>query len=257
MNLRETAIRLLQDYDAHQTGTMFDRPDLNLTLDDAYALQFEVAGLRQGRGEHIAGYKIGCISDTMQKQLGLDHPVFGHVWESEIHRSGAPLRAQDFDGLAIEGELAFRLNDDVPSSTWLRNNPHVIATHVNVIELHNYTFRGTPSNRAAELVANNAIHAGIVIADEETRSIDFNPNSILRVHRNRQRLGEGVAAHLRNGPIDIVAAVAEHLEHRGHHLKRNQIILTGSPLPLWRVEPGERITVNSNGLADVSCFIEK
>jgi 2-keto-4-pentenoate hydratase len=52
-----------------------------------------------------------------------------------------------------------------------------------------------------------------------------------------------------------VAAVSEHLERRGLHLMRDQIILTGSPLPLWRVAPGDRITVRCDGLADVSCTI--
>ena len=255
MNLHEVATCLLEEFDARRPSAIFGRSDLNLSIDDAYDVQFEVAAMRQSRGERVAGYKIGCISDTMQRQLGIDHPVFGHVWDSEIHRSGAHLRPQDFDGLAIEGELAIRLQDDVPSSAWLRNNPEVVARHLAVIELHNYVFRGAESNRAAELVTNNAIHAGVVIADEEAASNNFNPNSILQVDRNAERLGEGVAAHLQNGPVDIVAAVSEHLERRGLHLMRDQIILTGSPLPLWRVAPGDRITVRCDGLADVSCTI--
>ena len=141
MNLREAAICLLEDFDAHQPGTVFARSDLNLSLEDAYELQFEVAALRESRGEQVAGYKSGCISGTIQKQLGIERPVFGHVWNSEIYRSGAQLCAQDFDGLAIEGELAVRLKDDVPSSAWLRNNPEVVATHLVVIELHNDVFR--------------------------------------------------------------------------------------------------------------------
>ena len=143
--------------------------------------------MQESRGERVAGYKIGCISDTMQKQLGIDHPVFGHVWDTEIHRSGAHLHAQHFDGLAIEGELAVRLRDDEPSSVWLRNNPEVVARNVTVIELHNYVFRGPASSRASELVANNAIHAGVVIADEEAGPNNFNPNSLLQVYRNVER----------------------------------------------------------------------
>ncbi|MDH3716959.1 MAG: hypothetical protein OES79_02445 [Planctomycetota bacterium] len=255
MNLREAAICLLKDFDAHRPGTIFEHSELNLSINDAYDLQFEVAAMRESRGERVAGYKIGCISDTMQKQLGIEHPVFGHVWDTEIYRSGVQLCAERFDGLAIEGELAVRLQNDVPSSAWLRNNPEVVAGYHAVIELHNYVFRGTESNRAAELVTNNAIHAGVVIADEEPGSNDFNPNAILQLDRNTERLGEGVAAHLRNGPVDIVATVSEHLERRGLHLKRDQIVLTGSSLPLWKVVHGDRITVRCDGLADVCCTI--
>ena len=255
MNVREAAIYLLEDFDDHKPGTLFERSELNLSINDAYDLQFEVAGMRESRGERVAGYKIGCISKTMQRQLGIDHPVFGHVWDTELYQSGVQLCTTQFDGLAIEGELAVRLLDDVPSANWLRNNPEVVSGHHSVIELHNYVFRGTESTRAAELVANNAIHAGVVTNNEETGSNDFNPNTVLRVDRNTERLGEGIAVHLQNGAVDIVAIVSEHLERRGLHLKRDQIVLTGSPLPLWTVAPGDLITVHCDGLADVCCTI--
>lgn len=255
MNLKETATRLLEDYDAHRPGMMFGQAGLSLGIQDAYDLQFKVAALRQARGERIAGYKIGCISDTMQRQLGIDHAVFGHVWASEIYPSGAELRSEHYDGLAIEGELAVRLKDDVPSSSWLRNNPDVIASYYACIELHNHVFRGTSSNRAAELITNNAIHAGVVLADEEACSSHFNPNTILRVDRNTQRLGQGVVSHLHNSPSDVVVAVSKHLERYGQQLKQGQFVLTGSPLPLWNVSPGDRITVQYDGLASTHCTI--
>lgn len=255
MNARDVATRMLEDYDAHKPGTVFQLSDLNFSIDAAYDVQFEVAAIRESRGERVAGYKIGCISETMQKQLGINCPVFGHVWDSEVHRSGAQLVVDNFDGLAIEGEFAVRLRDDVPSSAWLQNNPDVLARHLSVIELHNYVFRGEDSNRAAELVANNAIHAGVVIPDEQAEADEFNSSWRLQVYRDSERLGEAVAAHLHDGPLGIVAAVSEHLNRRGIHLKRDQIVLTGSPLPLWRVTPGEAITVRCDGLADVFCTI--
>jgi hypothetical protein len=58
-------------------GTLFagfENDHAAMTIEDAYRLQMEVARLREQRGEPIAGYKIGCISPTMQAQLGLDRP---------------------------------------------------------------------------------------------------------------------------------------------------------------------------------------
>ena len=92
MNLREAAISLLKDFDAHRPGTIFEDSELNLSINDAYDLQFEVAALRESRGERVAGYKIGCISATMQKQLGIDHPVFGHVWDLSLIHISEPTR---------------------------------------------------------------------------------------------------------------------------------------------------------------------
>lgn len=257
MNLRETAKCLLHDFDIHKPGSIFERKELSISINNAYDLQFEVAAMRESRGERIAGYKIGCISDTMQRQLGIEQPVFGHLWDTEIYPSGAQLDTEDFDGLAIEGELAVRLLDDVPSARWLRNNPQVVSSYFLVIELHNYVFRGTEINRAVELVTNNAIHAGVVIANEETPLTRFNRGAIIRVIRNAERIGEGVPAHLQHGAIDVVATVSEHLELRGLNLKRGQLVLTGSPLPLWRVTAGDRIMVQCDGLSDVCCEVTK
>ena len=255
MNLQDMATRLLRDFDAHKPGRVFAGAEWTLSIAEAYELQFEVAAIRESRGERVAGYKIGCISDTMQTQLGIDQPVFGHVWDTEIYRTGVKLCTTNFDELAIEAEIAVRLLDDVPSSVWLRNNPEVVAGQQAVIELHNYVFRGSESKRAVELIANNAIHAGVVIADEKIGSTDFKSTALLQVDRSTERLGEGIAAHLHGGPVDVVAAVSEHLERHGRRLKRDQIVLTGSPLPLWKVTAGDCITVHCDDFPEVSCEV--
>lgn len=257
MSIHEIAIRLLDEYDNNKSESIWNGPNFKLSLADAYDVQFEIANMRQLRGEHIAGYKIGCISKTMQTQLGVDHPVFGHVWDTEIHRSGVGLGLGDFDCLAIEGEFAIRLRDDAPSSTWLQNNRDVLTEPSVAIELHNYKFKGSKSNIAAELISKNTIHAGIVIADDEIGLKPSKNKSMLSVYRNSICLGESIADHSQDGALSIVAALSEHLESRGLSLKKNQLILTGSPLPLWEVEAGDEISVLTDGLPKVTCTIKK
>ncbi len=237
---------------------MFVEPGFELSVDQAYDLQFLMAELREARGERIAGYKIGCISHTMRQQLGLDRPVFGHVWESELRPSGSVLRTADFDGLAIEGEFAIRLAADVPSGRWLRTNPEVCGTGFVIIELHNYVFHGPTAARAAELVANNAIHAGVILPTFETPlcSCGTLRNAALRVTRGREVLGTTATEQLEADPLDAIAQLADHLEQRGRQLHRHDIVLTGSPLPLWRVARGDSIEVWSDKFGTATCSIE-
>jgi len=55
------AARQLADYRAHTPGTLFGEEDHpRLTLDEAYAVQAEVARLRAAEGEPVAGYKVGA-----------------------------------------------------------------------------------------------------------------------------------------------------------------------------------------------------
>lgn len=245
MNFRKIVARHIEDYDRRKPGSIFSDPEFRLGIEDAYRLQFEVARLRELRGERVAGYKIGCISRTMQDQLGLNRPVFGHVWESELRTSGTVLDIASFDGLAIEGEFAVRLAAEVVSAAWLQENPDAFSTGFIVIELHNYVFRGSSVNRAAELIANNAIHAGVVLPIEETslKNADAMLDAPLRVLRNGEVLGEGSGRKLEGGPLASVLRLVEHLEKYGRRLLRGHIVLTGSPLPLWRVSTGDRIEV--------------
>jgi len=61
LSVRGLAARQLADYRARTPGTFFAEEDQpRLTLDDAYAVQAEVAGLRGAEGESVAGYKVGA-----------------------------------------------------------------------------------------------------------------------------------------------------------------------------------------------------
>ena len=205
MDIEQLAKRQLSDYDRHEPGGVFAGYSIPMTIDDAYALQMAVARLREQRGEPVAGYKVGCISRVMQTQLGLDRPVFGHVFLTEIRSSGAVIDPDDFDGLAIEGEFAVRFARDIPDVNWLRSHPDEAISCFAVIELHNYVFRNTPHN-AQELIGNNAIHAGVVLPSSEPPL--SHPAALLdasiQVSRNGATLGRADATALPGGPFGSV-----------------------------------------------------
>ena len=140
--IHDLALKQLSDYDAHTPGRIFEGPPPIDSEDQAYALQMEVARLRVERGERLAGYKIGCVSEVIRKQLGMDRALFGHVWCSELHLSGVALDPKTYANLAIEGEFAVRLAVDIPDRQWLENHRReALAAMFPVIELHNYVFR--------------------------------------------------------------------------------------------------------------------
>jgi 2-keto-4-pentenoate hydratase len=257
MDIEQLAKRQLSDYDRHVPGGLFASYSVAMTVEEAYALQFAVARLRMQRGEPVAGYKVGCISPVMQAQLQLDRPVFGHVFGSEIQPSGAVLDSDDFDGLAIEGEFGLRVARDIPNANWLRKYPNdAISAGFAVIELHNYVFRNTPHN-AQELIGNNAIHAGVVLPMTETALTDPSvllDTSIL-VSRNGVTLGTANGRALPEGPFSSLIKLAEHLAGFGVILREGQIVLTGSPLPLYRVARGDLIEVSCDRSEMVSCLI--
>ena len=149
--LETLAGRQWRDRQLGTPGTMFADPGLSLTLDEAYNIQMEFAGLRCAGGDAVVGYKVGCIGPGVVEQFGMSGPIHARLFRSELHRSGTTLRHKDYANPAIEGEMAFRIGVDGE-----------IAAAFPVIELHQLRRRRRTSGSDADVLARLTHLPGIV-----------------------------------------------------------------------------------------------
>jgi 2-keto-4-pentenoate hydratase len=243
--MKELAARQLKDYRKRQPGTCFAGPGPGLDLPQAYELQKAVAALRVAEGDSVIGYKVGCTGAGTVQQFGMEGPIRGQLFESEIRRSGVTLEAKDFAQLAIEGEMAFRIGDDGG-----------IAVAFPIIELHNFVFRGARKT-LVELVANNGLNAGVVLPEEpwylplsaipETAEMSVRVNGDLR--------GSGTLWPFDEGPSGSLNWLMRHLGEHQVDLSPGHIVLAGTPLGLYPVEPGDHVTVHVDGKLAVECRV--
>jgi 2-keto-4-pentenoate hydratase len=257
VGLQELARRVLADYDARTPGRLSAEP-LDLTTAQAYALQAEISRLREHRGEKILGYKVGCTSRAIQTQLGVDEPIFGRLFDAESHPSGAYLSAARYANLAVEGEIAVRLSKDLPREPLSADEyREAIAEVFPVIELHNYVLPSAWSP-GQWLIVSNGLHAGFVFAESEPcPSGAANSSRGLSVRINEVVVGNDEdAAALRDRTIESLRWLAGRLARFGLHLCKGQVILTGSPLKLFPVNPGSRIVVDAPPLGVSSVLID-
>jgi 2-keto-4-pentenoate hydratase len=252
VDLQELAQRMLADYDARTPGQLIGGP-LDLTTAQAYALQAEIARLREQRGEKVIGYKVGCTSRPIQTQLGVQEPIFGRLFDTECHPSGVHLSSARYANLAVEGEVAVRLSKDLPSELLSAEGcREAIAEAFPVIELHHYVLPGAwPPGQW--LIASNGLHAGFVFAEAETRRsgmATFARNLSIRI--NGFVVGSVEDATALISPIESLRWLAGRLSRFGLHLCKGQVILTGSPMNLYPVAPGSRVVVEAPPLG-ASC----
>ena len=244
-DLRQLAERMLADDDAGKPGQLFSGP-VELTIPRAYEVQHEVARLREQRGEKIIGYKIGCVSRVIQDQLGIDQPIFGRIFDTGCFPSGVHLSHARYANLAVEGELAIRLAHDMPISLSLDwDHRQFIETVFPVIELHQYVLRNVAPSCPA-LVACNGMHAGFVLADEETPGSE--PAHVvqeLSIRIDDEEAGTTGEPWALGGPRAALHWLAGRLKPFGIRLVRGQVILTGSPMRLFPVSPNCRIAVEA------------
>lgn len=246
VSLRSLAARQWRDYQWGTPGTMFSDPDMSLTLDDAYKIQIEFAGLRRAAGDAVAGYKVGCIGAGVVEQFGMSGPIHARLFGSEIHGSGETLRYQAYANPAIEGEMAFRIGPDGG-----------IAAAFPVIELHQFVFRA-PRKTLVELVANNGINAGAVIPEHlKAASLeDWASARTLSISINGVNVETGALWAMAGGAPEALEWLDGDLRRFGEALKPGNLVLAGTPLGLHPVQGGDHVVISIDGKDCVECRFE-
>ena len=255
LDMTDLSARQLRDWDARTPGTMFAEK-LSLSQEQAYAIQSEVCRLREQRGETVVGYKIGCTSPGIQQQLGINHRVFGRLFDSQRWPSGISLPRKRFSGLAIEGELAVQLAFDLPAVNLSESSiSQAIESVFPVIELHNLVFRRAEPT-AEELIANNAIHAGFVYATNPSPTLDVDLGT-LSIDINDDVVATVPGTELTATVIDSLSWLAKELQRLGSGLKAGQTILCGSVADLIPVSQDCQIAVTTDRFGSVKCTIDE
>jgi 2-keto-4-pentenoate hydratase len=237
--------RWLEDHDALRPwGT--SAPPEGMTVEQAYGLQGEVARLREGRGERVIGYKVGCTSRAIRDQLGIREPIFARVFDTACFPSASRIAHACFAHLAIEGELAIRLSRDVTRAPLSDDEAiEAIASVFPVIELHDHVLPAG-GNALAALIASGGMNAGLVLPARETMC----RGQIPLVTGLDVAIDDGHAGRTREpwtmgGPAATLRWLAARLSKWGVSLREGQVILTGSPLPLFSVGPGRRVVAEA------------
>ena len=244
LDLNKLAARQLKDYKGVDPGTCFADPGFALDINSAYQLQDAVKDLRLQEGDAVAGYKIGCIGENVKKQFGMDGPIRGTIFESEISRSPHELSIESFCNLAIEAEMAFVVGTQGKID-------HVFP----VIELHNLIFR-SPKKTLSELVGNNGINAGVIVPSKNFWEIEkLNSPKKITLQINKSIFSTTQIWPIKNSPHGSLDWLQENLESYDLRVRNGNLILAGTTLGLYPVKRGDRITVFLNERATVTCSI--
>ena len=244
-SLAELADRQWRDYRRRQPGTCFADPQFDLSLAAAYELQDAVAKLRFASGDRLIGYKVGCTGLGTTQQFGMQGPIRGRLFESEVRRHGEALNFEDFAHLAIEGEMAVRIGPD-----------HTIAAAFPVIELHHFVFRGARKT-LPELVANNGLNGGIVLPHNDWLSsrLYIERKGVLSVQVNGRVVASGELWPMSGGMVSSLQWLQQHLANMRADLSPGEVVLTGTPLGLYPVRRGDRVTVLVDDQIGSSCSV--
>ena len=246
--------KILEDYDNKNPSIIF-KDKIKITNQDALIIQSNVAKLREKREEEIIGYKIGCVSKDTQKKMGFTQPASGYLWKSELHNSGVILNKKDYTNPAMEAEFGIILNRDLKpelaSFDYILESIEGIYT---VIEIHNLVFYGNEPY-GAELLANNAIHAGIVIGPE-TKLPSEKVETDLKLIYDKEVIDTWTNKIWPNDMLSELNWLIKEQAKKNNYLKKGDLILTGAygfPVP---INEKKLVEVTSSAFGNVKAIFD-
>lgn len=246
-DLNAVAARLLADYDAINPGAEYAE-GLRLGISESWRLQTAVTRLREARGEKVIGYKVGCTSAGNQKMMGVSHPVWGRLWESELHDDGALLAKSDYKNIAIEAEFGIVLSQDIVAGQAIEEYVDAVAALYPLLELHNLVLRSDPPH-AHELIANNCINCGVVRGSPVT-DLNVSQETDLKLVFDGEVIDQWPTLRWPQDVLGSLDWLSGSLASRGINLKAGDLILTGAWGPPRPVDNCTRVDVTSSAFGD-------
>ncbi|WP_327749771.1 2-keto-4-pentenoate hydratase [Streptomyces europaeiscabiei] len=227
------------------------RPEL--TLDDAYRIQWTNVQQRLAHGARIAGHKVGLTSLAMQQQIGVDQPDSGVLLDDMLLPSGSTLHLDQFVMPRVEAEIAFRIGADL-------HGPHVdthtvrasvgeVLLALEVIDTRYGDWRMTLQDSVADNAAAAravpgpaiALHSGLDLGSEE-----------ITVRVDGEVVVRAPGSAVQGGPLNSVVWLVRQLDRYGAGLRRGDLVLAGAVHASLPLQAGSRIEASSPRLPSVS-----
>jgi 2-keto-4-pentenoate hydratase len=244
--------KILEDYDANNPGTIF-KDKINISNVDALILQSTVSKLREQRGEEIVGYKIGCVLKETQNKMGFTQPAWGTLWKNELHKNGVTLNKKNYSNPAMEAEFGIILNRDLkPENISFKYILDSIDSIYPLIEIHNLVFHGD-SPHGSELLANNAIHAGVVLGPKNNLPKN-NQITDLKLVYDKETIETWSDKKWPHDMLSEIIWLVNEQAKTKNILKKNNLILTGAygfPVP---INDKKEIEVTSTAFGNVKAI---
>jgi len=229
-----------------------------LTASDAYAIQKLNTEIKLQSGARLVGAKIGLTSLAVQRQLGVDTPDYGVLFDDMAFAEGLPIPLAGLLQPKIEAEVAFVLSRDLDLPA---------PTLVDVINAIDYALpaleivgsRITQWNiRLVDTIADNASSSAFVLGGSPKKldQLDLHNCRMTLACDDEQDVSIGSGAACLGHPLNAVVWLARTLARHGTPLRAGDLVLSGALGPMVTVEAGRTYTARIDGLGIVTAAFD-
>jgi 2-keto-4-pentenoate hydratase len=218
----------------------------------AYAVQRSLTEARIRDGRRVVGRKVGLTSPAVQRQLGVDRPDFGVLFDDMVCRESDPIDLRRLLQPRIEAEIAFILLDDLtdPQATAATVRPRVAyaATALEIVDSRiadwDITF--------ADTVADNGSSGLFVLGGNRVPIDDVDTAAVqMSMSVNGAQTSSGSGAACLGDPLHALAWLARTAVAHGDPLCAGQIVLSGALGPMVPITSAVHVRADITGLGTV------
>ena len=250
----EAAAKRLREAEANGTVCEPVRHLIGETdIEQAYAVQAINTALRIAQGAKPIGSKIGLTAPVVQKQLGVDQPDFGILWQDREIENGGTISMKALMQPRAEAELAFVLGKDLTADK---------LTSVDIISSIDYALASIEivgsriqnwDIKITDTIADNASASHWVVGHQPVQlgNIDL-LNCKMVMKNNGEVVSEGIGKNCLNSPINATLWLARQLIKMGTPMRAGDVILTGALGPMVNAKAGDHFQVTIEGAGEVS-----
>ncbi|MFW3168775.1 2-keto-4-pentenoate hydratase [Geodermatophilus sp. CPCC 206100] len=227
-------------------------------VEQAYAVQRRLTEARLAEGARIVGRKIGLTSPAVQKQLGVDRPDFGVLFEDMDVSGLAEVPSDRLLQPKTEAEIAFVLATDLGDGPLDDEQVRgAVAYATAALEIVDSRIAGWDIT-FGDTVADNASSGLFVLGENRLPLEDFEPvAATMRMHLDGALVSEGTGAACLGDPLAALAWLARTARELGDPLRAGQVVLSGALGPMAATPPGSVVTAEISGLGSVTATFSK
>ena len=223
------------------------------TVDTAYAIQDINTQRALNQGRRLVGKKIGLTSFAVQKQLGVDSPDFGMLFEDTAFQDGQTIPFQKLIQPKVEAEIALVLKSS------LNQSQHSVADIIAATDYAVAAIEVVDSRienwkiSLLDTVADNASGAAFVLGSQKVNLAEVDlVNCRMQMTRADEVVSEGQGKACLDNPLNAAVWLADEMVRRGRPLKAGDVVLTGALGPMVAVQAGDEFKAEIEGFGSVS-----
>jgi 2-keto-4-pentenoate hydratase len=219
----------------------------------AYQVQQVLTRDRLAAGAKIAGRKIGITSLAVMRQVGVDQPDFGVLFDDMLCSETEPIGMDRLIQPRAEAEIAFVLAADLDAEALAAGRLEASIDHVlPALEIVDSRVRNWDIT-ITDTVADNASSGLFVLGRRATRLADVDPVTVtMALDKDGAIVSTGSGADCLGDPLNAVAWLARTCCEYGAPLRAGDVILSGALGPMVPVEAGTRLVADLSQLGTVS-----